>query len=249
MTPAVAIVQPIEDVLSLKDRTYDALKAGDCHGDGHIYAGAGRTPAGRARNLSEELGRQPHAGPRGHGTAGPGRAGAGCAAAWRVCGPQDRRREILADDHGLGGAGKHGGTADYPERRGRRNFASLRTLFATLETANRRRRISTSIQERNIRFHQAMPAAEPKRRAEHANGEYPVHSYAGDPGPSTIGENDRASRSIIDHMNIIEALERRDTELAERLARQHTLDLAAHVEQTRSIIWIRNEDFVARHRA
>ena len=47
----------------------------------------------------------------------------------------------------------------------------------------------------------------------------------------TIAENDRASRSIIDHMNIIEALEQRDTEFAEKLARQHTLDLAAHVEQ------------------
>ena len=47
----------------------------------------------------------------------------------------------------------------------------------------------------------------------------------------TIAESDRAKRSIIDHMNIIEALERRDTELAERLARQHTLDLAAHVEK------------------
>ncbi|HJO72387.1 MAG TPA: FCD domain-containing protein, partial [Rhodospirillales bacterium] len=47
----------------------------------------------------------------------------------------------------------------------------------------------------------------------------------------TIAEDNRASRSIIDHMNIIEALEARDTELAERLARQHTLDLAAHVEK------------------
>jgi DNA-binding GntR family transcriptional regulator len=47
----------------------------------------------------------------------------------------------------------------------------------------------------------------------------------------TIGDDNRASRSIIDHMNIIEALERRDTELAERLARQHTLDLALHVEE------------------
>ena len=47
----------------------------------------------------------------------------------------------------------------------------------------------------------------------------------------TIAEDHRASRSIIDHMNIIEALEQRDTELAERLARQHTLDLGAHVEK------------------
>jgi DNA-binding GntR family transcriptional regulator len=47
----------------------------------------------------------------------------------------------------------------------------------------------------------------------------------------TISQQDRASRSIADHMRIIEALERRDTELAERLVRQHALDLAAHVEK------------------
>ena len=47
----------------------------------------------------------------------------------------------------------------------------------------------------------------------------------------TISQKDRASRSIADHMRIIEALERRDTELAERLVRQHSLDLAAHVDQ------------------
>jgi DNA-binding GntR family transcriptional regulator len=32
-------------------------------------------------------------------------------------------------------------------------------------------------------------------------------------------------------MRNIEALERRDTELAERLVRQHSLDLAAHVDK------------------
>jgi DNA-binding GntR family transcriptional regulator len=47
----------------------------------------------------------------------------------------------------------------------------------------------------------------------------------------TISQRDRASRSIIDHIRIIEALEKRDTELAERLVRQHSLDLAAYVEK------------------
>jgi DNA-binding GntR family transcriptional regulator len=46
----------------------------------------------------------------------------------------------------------------------------------------------------------------------------------------TISQSDRASRSIVDHMRIIEALEDRDTELVERLVRQHSLDLAAFVE-------------------
>jgi DNA-binding GntR family transcriptional regulator len=47
----------------------------------------------------------------------------------------------------------------------------------------------------------------------------------------TISQRDRAARSIVDHMQIIEALERRDTELAERLVREHSLNLAAHVEK------------------
>jgi DNA-binding GntR family transcriptional regulator len=45
----------------------------------------------------------------------------------------------------------------------------------------------------------------------------------------TIGEDDRADRSIHDHMNIIQALEARDTERAEDLVRQHALGLAEHV--------------------
>jgi len=47
----------------------------------------------------------------------------------------------------------------------------------------------------------------------------------------TIHQENRAARSITDHFRIIDALERRDPELVERLAREHTLGLAAHVEQ------------------
>jgi DNA-binding GntR family transcriptional regulator len=47
----------------------------------------------------------------------------------------------------------------------------------------------------------------------------------------TIGEQDRADRSIRDHMNIIQALEARDTERAEDLVRNHALGLAEHVER------------------
>ncbi len=49
-----------------------------------------------------------------------------------------------------------------------------------------------------------------------------------------IGESDRMERSLVDHMQIIEALEARDADLAERLVRDHALDLAAHVEQALS---------------
>ncbi len=47
----------------------------------------------------------------------------------------------------------------------------------------------------------------------------------------TIHQENRAARSITDHMRIIQAIEQQDAELAERLARDHTLGLAAHVEQ------------------
>jgi DNA-binding GntR family transcriptional regulator len=45
----------------------------------------------------------------------------------------------------------------------------------------------------------------------------------------TMSQDNRASRSVVDHLNIVEALEARDADLAERLVREHTLGLAAHV--------------------
>jgi DNA-binding GntR family transcriptional regulator len=45
----------------------------------------------------------------------------------------------------------------------------------------------------------------------------------------TIVERDRAERSVKDHLHIIEALEKRQTDLAETLVRQHALGLAEHV--------------------
>jgi DNA-binding GntR family transcriptional regulator len=47
----------------------------------------------------------------------------------------------------------------------------------------------------------------------------------------TISQRDRAARSIVDHMQIIEALERRDTGEAERLVREHSLNLAMYVDK------------------
>lgn len=47
----------------------------------------------------------------------------------------------------------------------------------------------------------------------------------------TIFEQDRARRSIVDHKEIVAALEARDTERAERLVREHTLKLRDHVER------------------
>jgi DNA-binding GntR family transcriptional regulator len=47
----------------------------------------------------------------------------------------------------------------------------------------------------------------------------------------TIGQDNRAERSMADHLNIIDALVTRDAERAERLVREHTFGLYAHVEK------------------
>jgi len=81
----------------------------------------------------------------------------------------------------------------------------------------------------NIRFHQAIIRLSGNQVIADMTENLFIHVRA--IRQVTIGQRDRAQRSIVDHMNIIEALERRDTERAEALTRKHTLDLAAHVER------------------
>ena len=47
----------------------------------------------------------------------------------------------------------------------------------------------------------------------------------------TIGQDHRAQRSILDHKRIVDAIETRNADLAERLVREHTLGLGRHVEE------------------
>ena len=81
----------------------------------------------------------------------------------------------------------------------------------------------------NIKFHQAIIKLAGNAVLEEMTDNLFVHMRA--IRQATIGQNNRAQRSIVDHLNIIEALERRDTERAASLALKHTLDLATHVEK------------------
>jgi len=81
----------------------------------------------------------------------------------------------------------------------------------------------------NIAFHTAVIALGGSQTIIDATRNLLIHVRA--IRKATITQSDRAARSIIDHLKIIEALEKRDTELAERLTRQHTLDLGAHVDR------------------
>ena len=107
-------------------------------------------------------------------------------------------------------------------------IASLRTMFDEFRNQTPAEHIH-EYSEANIAFHQAIIRLSGSHLMGKTIDNLFIHVRA--IRKMTISQKDRAARSIIDHMNIIEALERRDTELAERLVRQHSLDLAAHVEK------------------
>jgi DNA-binding GntR family transcriptional regulator len=105
-------------------------------------------------------------------------------------------------------------------------IASLRTMFATFENGQLHARLD-EYSEVNIEFHQAIIRL--SRNAVLISLAENLFAHMRMIRRKTIGEQDRAARSIRDHMSIIEALEARDTNRAEDLVRDHALGLAEHV--------------------
>jgi len=216
-------VQPLDISFSLKDRIYEALKETIAGMD--IYEGEGE-PRLDERELSEDLGvsrtpvREAIARLEQEGLLRivPRRG---------VFVARKSKREIL-EMITVWAALESMAARLITLHASDTEIATLRTMFATFEDD----RIQAEIDEysdTNIRFHQALLGMSHCSLLKDMTETMFIHMRS--IRARTIGDSDRARRSIIDHMNIIEALERRDTELAERLARQHTLDLAAHVEK------------------
>lgn len=105
-------------------------------------------------------------------------------------------------------------------------IASLRRIFATFENGQVRAHLD-EYSQLNIEFHQTIIALSGNAALTQLAENLFTHMRM--IRRKTIGEKDRADRSIRDHMHIIEALEARDTERAERLVRDHALGLAEHV--------------------
>ena len=112
------------------------------------------------------------------------------------------------------------------EHASEQDIAGLRRMFATFEGDKLHAKLD-EYSEVNINFHQTIIKLSGNqaliRLAEN------LFTHMRMIRGSTIGEDDRVDRSIRDHMNIIEALEARDTRRAEDLVRQHALGLAEHV--------------------
>lgn len=222
--PGVSLkIVPIEESLSLKARTYAALKQAIT--DMNIYAHDAELRLDE-RELSEQFGvsRTP-------------------------------LREALAqlDQEGLVRIVPRRGI--YIQRRTKAEILDMITVWAALESMSARLATKEASDEElaslhglvdqfsqddmarrmgeysdaNIKFHQAIIAlGRCPLIAEITTGLF-VHVRA--IRQRTIFEADRARRSIVDHKEIIAALEARDTERAERLVREHTLKLREHVER------------------
>jgi DNA-binding GntR family transcriptional regulator len=114
------------------------------------------------------------------------------------------------------------------ERASAGEIAELRRLMDEFKCGNDGERLA-EYSDANIAFHQAIIKLSGCALLADMTENLFIHMRA--IRKITIHQENRAARSITDHFRIIEALERRDPQLAERLAREHTLGLAAHVER------------------
>ena len=130
-----------------------------------------------------------------------------------------------------------------------RAWAALESMAARLITTTARKRDITALRDffkdfnltdrlpqdhveeyskANIAFHQALISLSESPTLIDMTNDILLHvrGYR----QLTIGRKDRTATSLPEHLAIIEALEARDTELAEKRARDHTLGLATYVE-------------------
>ena len=225
MTVLKLVVQPLEAEPNFRDRAYTALKQAIASMD--IYATANpirleerqlsadlaisRTPIREALNRLEQEGLVRSVPRRG------------------VFIVRKTKREILdiiAVWAALDGMAARLITVQASDQ----EIASLRQMFVEFLTPDHEPRLHIDeYSEANIRFHQAIVNLSANTLLIATMETLFIHMRS--IRRRTIGESDRAARSIIDHMHIIEALERRQSERAELLVRQHSLDLASHVER------------------
>lgn len=88
--------------------------------------------------------------------------------------------------------------------------------------------------EANLRFHQMILEMSGCTLLRSMAEALFVHIYA--VRRRALEEEDRATRSVVDHMAIVEALEARDAELSSRLVREHTMQLHAHVRRVWTLL-------------
>jgi DNA-binding GntR family transcriptional regulator len=110
----------------------------------------------------------------------------------------------------------------------KKDISALRTFFKDFDKDHLPQDHILEYSKANIAFHQALISLSESQVLVDMTNDILLHvrGYR----QLTIGREERTATSLIEHMAIIEALEERNTELAEKLARDHTLGLATYVE-------------------
>src|SRR5208282_4291186 len=107
--------------------------------------------------------------------------------------------------------------------------ASLRQIFKEFNASHKPKEHLNEYSSANIAFHQAIIRMSGSQVLADLTDNLLLHVRG--IRQLTIGKHDRAEQSIKDHLAIINAIEKRDTEKAERLSRAHTMALAAFVDE------------------
>ena len=108
-------------------------------------------------------------------------------------------------------------------------IASLRAMVAAYNPDAARANLD-EYSEANIQFHQRiLQLSKCKLLKDIADGLF-VHMRM--VRNRAMVERDRVQRSVVDHIGIIEAIETRNPDLAERLVREHTMSLHGHMRRT-----------------
>jgi DNA-binding GntR family transcriptional regulator len=114
------------------------------------------------------------------------------------------------------------------QRASDREITSLRRMVVEFDNKDARAQLD-EYSEANVEFHQRiLELSKCKMLKEIADGLF-LHMRA--TRARAMAEGDRVSRSIVDHMHIIEAIEARDAGLAGELVRDHTMRLHDHVRK------------------
>ncbi|MBU6419544.1 MAG: GntR family transcriptional regulator [Proteobacteria bacterium] len=108
-------------------------------------------------------------------------------------------------------------------------IAQLRQIFNSFHDTHRPADYLSAYSVANIRFHQTIIELTGSSVLRRTTEDILLHVRG--IRRITIGRDDRATRSIEDHLAIISAIEKRDMDTAERLCRNHTLGLADYVNK------------------
>ncbi|MGN6286155.1 MAG: GntR family transcriptional regulator [Afipia sp.] len=108
------------------------------------------------------------------------------------------------------------------------DIAALRTLFQGFNEGHKPADHLSEYSSANLQFHQTIVKLSGSQVLVDMTEQILLHVRG--IRQITIGRDDRATRSMIDHLAIIDAIEKRDTERAMKLSRDHTLGLAEYVE-------------------